>query len=298
MQSKTKSYTSETVLFATPQRSLRNEYRQAQAHISGCFKTEPKLGFQRREPQAKAEPNQEQSQLLKRRFSRLSPSFRVRSHQLPGFQADVVDFSPLGLKIAVVGSLKRDLVVSLLVDFDWPDLKSATIQLQARVVWCQHHQGRCQAGLEFVNMEEHTGALLHAYYQAILSGPRSEDPAADFSLAKKVRVQGTLEGYSVEGDRLDITLFNANSRDIWRFSNLRFLRDRRYCSGLEVSSGWEIPRSPELNAANLNRDKALKPARPLKHLQLVNRDNMVILELIAELSECYRERGTENGSSK
>lgn len=247
------------------------------------------------------------TQPRKRRVRRAGYRFRVFSHQLPGFQAEAVDFSPLGLRIELDSPVEIHSILALLADFQWPGMESTTIQLHGKVVWCQYGGNRYQVGIEFLRIGDHTEELLRACYREVSSGLRSGVPAAAAKRHSRLhtmsqesnsaqsfpikirRAHGCLEAYSIKGDQLRVSLTSESGRDTWVFSDLRFLRDQRGLSGLEVVATWEICESPELSLAKSIGGRALKQ-EPLKHIKFVSRNEIVILELVAALSECYRER--------
>lgn len=236
----------------------------------------------------------------KRRIPRIPHRMRILSQRLPNFQALSLDFSPLGLKVQLEGPVEVGSVIPLLVDFDWPGQEP--IQTWAKVSWVRAESGHHIAGLEFVDVGALTREFLQAFYSEMVSGDPGDvvkavahqrELAEAGSLSLKapatkslLAVSGHLEGYQVAGDRLQITLCDGASKTVWNFTDLGFLSDLRSLSGLEVSEAWELNESEEKRKASSSRPvPLLRTATPLRHIQLVNRNGLVVLELVAASSE-------------
>lgn len=237
----------------------------------------------------------------KRRVQRIPHRMRIISQKFPSFQALSLDFSPLGLKVQVEGPIEQGSVIPLVIDFDWPGQEP--IEAWAKVAWCQDNSGKQLAGLEFIDVPALTQEFIQAFYHEMASGEIGnvakamahhkeamaavEEASAKQTPAKtRLTLSGHIDAYTMEGDRLKLSVINEEERIIWNFSELHFLRDNRGITGLDVVEAWEVFQSAELQAGNAHRPvPLLHPATPLRHIQLINRSRLIVLELVAASSE-------------
>lgn len=238
----------------------------------------------------------------KRRAERILHRMRIISKNIPSFQAMSLDFSPLGLKIELEGPVEQGSVIPLFIDFDWPGQEP--IEAWAKVAWYQENSGQHLAGLELLDVPALTQEFIQAFYNEIASGEVGDVAKAvahhkqvEAAITKQVPVgvssnktrltlSGHIDAYAMEGDRLKLSVINESERIVWNFSELYFLRDNRGLTGLDVTEAWELFDTAELRAVKSHRPiPLLHPTAPLRHIQLISRKRLIVLELVAASSE-------------
>ena len=110
-----------------------------------------------------------------RRSPRYQMSLRVMSRDLPGFGAVTVDISLHGVQMTTHGPVSQGTLVDFTVELDVASV-SQHLNLRGRVVWCyQIPQSRgCNAGVEYIDVDEPTREMLEKYLKALAERQRSD----------------------------------------------------------------------------------------------------------------------------
>lgn len=247
---------------------------------------------------------------------RQSMRFRVRSRDLPGFQAITLDLSQSGVQLETEGTLAPGAELDLNIEFDREDL--GDFVCPAKVVWCrpEHRSRSFRAGLVFLPADDglrttlaRTATVLQAHsdsdIEALLEQAKLIDPerAETFARVRAQAKPGTpaptspsaakrvlpllgiyiplrimVEGY--QWDRrtglLTVAFSDATQEHSLFFPGCRLLTDYGCADRPTVAGLYSTPHSEIIK-------KQPSPAPPLgwKHYRFMLASRQPILEIVS-----------------